>query len=625
MKIKAEVKSIDKLKDYFFVVPDYQREYVWQVDDQIEQFLIDIDDEYDPHAKQQTSYFIGSIIVVKNGEKYDVIDGQQRLTTIVISLCALRDVLQQCEKDGILAGNQKKILAKVEEWLSDFDLASNQTQTRLELQYEESSGYLLNVIEQTPYQGDVTPSIDKMQRAFARITNHFNEYRTQGCDQLIAYALYFMTGIDLVVIESEDLSSALKIFETINQRGASLNAMDLVKNLMFSKARETQFSQIKSVWKEINGYLQACEESDNPLRFLRYFMTARYHHGILREDELYKWIISAEGKASLNYEKEPLKLVQELQQAAKRYSALVSATNEANQLIDGKTFPHTTNIGYINKYRSRQHLVLLMALDLYCPNEVVDYLAEQLESFFFFANTMGIQTRTYEQRFSSWAIKLRGVKTKDDVNAVVQETLVPFVLKRLSDFRQAFSQINHTAYNPQYRQRFILGRFENEIRRLCGLPILSQSSIHAFQIEHVLPQTVKNHEQSAEFVDQEVHTRNVYRLGNVTLLEGMINQAVNNCNDLASDWFAQKQHEYIKSDSMLTRLMVVDFSVGNDTAINRLKDRLNYSFAEWTQTNVELRQQILMELAFDCWRFCGQRIDQFAAELAAKDVEQTEE
>ena len=392
MKIKAEVKSIDKLKDYFFVVPDYQREYVWQVDDQIEQFLIDIDDEYDPHAKQQTSYFIGSIIVVKNGEKYDVIDGQQRLTTIVISLCALRDVLQQCDHDGLLTGNQPKLLDNVKEWLSSYDLASDQTQPRLELQYEESSDYLLNVIEQTPYQGEKTPSINKMEQAFERISNHFNEYKAQNISALVTYARYFLTGIDLVVIESEDLSSALKIFETINQRGASLNAMDLVKNLMFSKARETQFSQIKSVWKEINGYLQACEESDNPLRFLRYFMIARYHHGILREDELYKWIISAEGKASLNYEKEPLKLVQELQQAAKRYSALVSATNEANQLIDGKTFPHTTNIGYINKYRSRQHLVLLMALDLYCPNDVVDYLAEQLESFFFFANTMGIQT-----------------------------------------------------------------------------------------------------------------------------------------------------------------------------------------------------------------------------------------
>lgn len=622
MKIKAEVKSIDKLKDYFFVVPDYQREYVWQVDDQIEQFLIDIDDEYDPHAKQQTSYFIGSIIVVKNGEKYDVIDGQQRLTTIVISLCALRDVLEQCERDGVLAGNQKKILAKVEEWLSDFDLASNQTQIRLELQYHESSGYLRHLIEHIPIQGELTASVNKMEQAFERISKHFNEYLEQGIDTLISYALYFMTGIDLVVIESEDLGSALKIFETINQRGASLNAMDLVKNLMFSKAREAQFSQIKTVWKEINGYLQACEESDNPLRFLRYFMMARYHHGILREDELYKWIISKEGKASLNYESEPLKLVQELQQAAKRYSALVSATNS---LGDGANYPHITNIGYINKYRSRQHLVLLMALDLYCPSDVVDYLAAQLESFFFFANTMSIQTKTYEQRFSLWAVQLRDVKTKEGVDAVVQETLVPFILKRLSDFRQAFSQINHTAYNPQYRQRFILGRFENEIRRQCGLPILSQLSIQSFQIEHILPQTVRNREQSVDFADQDVHTRNVYRLGNVTLLEGMINQAVNNCNDLASDWFAEKQTEYIKSDSMLTRLMVTDFSVGNDTAINRLKDRLNYSFTEWKPDAVVLRQQILMELAFDCWRFSGQRIDQFAAELAAKDVDQPED
>ena len=65
MEIKAEVKSIERLKDYFFVVPDYQREYVWRVDDQIEQFLIDIDDEYDPNAKKQTNYFIDSIIVVK--------------------------------------------------------------------------------------------------------------------------------------------------------------------------------------------------------------------------------------------------------------------------------------------------------------------------------------------------------------------------------------------------------------------------------------------------------------------------------------------------------------------------------------------------------------------------------
>lgn len=618
MEIKAEVKSIERLKDYFFVVPDYQREYVWQVDDQIEQFLIDIDDEYDPHAQKQTNYFIGSVIVVKNSEKYDVIDGQQRLTTIVISLCALRDVLQQCMAENRLTGNQPKLLDNIKEWLSNYDLATDCTQPRLELQYDESADYLLKLIEQQPYQGDITPSIDKMRQAFERISRHLNEYKTQNILALVNYARYFLTGIDLVVIESKDLGSALKIFETINQRGTSLNAMDLVKNLMFSKARETQFNQIKTVWKAINLNLQKCNESDNPLRFLRYFMMARYHHGILREDELYKWIISPEGKVSLNYEDEPLKLVQELQLASKRYSALVSATNN---LGDGVAFPNVTHIGYINKYRSRQHLVLLMALDLSCTNEAVDYLAAQLESFFFFANSMGIQTKTYEQRFSAWAIKLRNLKTRDEITSVVQVTLVPFIVKRLPEFRQAFSQISHTAYNPQYRQRFILGRFENEIRHQCGLPLLSQLSIQDFQIEHILPQTLRNSEHSADFLHQEDHQRFVTKLGNVTLLESMINQAVNHCNDLSTDWFAQKQQEYLKSDSMLTRLLVADYSVGSNTAINRLKDRLAHRFTAWTQDTISQRQQILMELAFDCWRFCGQRVDHYSAEQVSNDTE----
>ena len=75
-------------------MPDYQREYVWQVDDQVEQFLSDIDDEFEPGASNQSSYFIGSIIIVKNNAKYDVIDGQQRLTTIVLTMCALRDMLK---------------------------------------------------------------------------------------------------------------------------------------------------------------------------------------------------------------------------------------------------------------------------------------------------------------------------------------------------------------------------------------------------------------------------------------------------------------------------------------------------------------------------------------------------
>ena len=59
MKIDAKVQSISKLKDYFFLVPDYQREYVWKPDDEVEQFLIDIENEYSEcescHSKEKTN------------------------------------------------------------------------------------------------------------------------------------------------------------------------------------------------------------------------------------------------------------------------------------------------------------------------------------------------------------------------------------------------------------------------------------------------------------------------------------------------------------------------------------------------------------------------------------------
>ncbi len=308
MEIKAQVHNIAKLKDYFFIVPDYQREYVWKVDDQVEQFLTDIDNEFDPGTKEQSSYFIGSIIIVKNGKRYDVIDGQQRLTTVVLMMCAFRDVMKGLDLDE----TQANYLKAIAEWLSTFDVTAGKVQLRLELQYEESKDYLSTLIQGKNYTGEVSGSIKKMRSAFERIKEELSGYLKSGVDDLTQFAVYFFTKIDLVVIESENLSGALKIFETINQRGAGLNAMDLVKNLLFSKASDDEFSKIKGKWKELTAHLQRAREDDKPLRFLRYFLVARYHDGILREDDIYKWIISPTGKSALNYEAKPYALAQEL-------------------------------------------------------------------------------------------------------------------------------------------------------------------------------------------------------------------------------------------------------------------------------------------------------------------------
>lgn len=602
MEIKAEVKSITKLKDYFFLVPDYQREYVWKPDDQVEQFIIDIDNEYKPNPQLQKSYFIGSIIIVENKGKFDVIDGQQRLTTVVLSLCAFRDLLKPLELDS----KQKKYLQTIEELLSDFDITTDETKLRLELQYEESKDYLSKLIQEGKYEDDETPSIKKMKQAYDRLHTHYTGYLKEGLESLISYARYFLTKIELVVIESENLSSALKIFETINQRGAGLNAMDLVKNLLFSEAKESDFQKIKDTWKEIIYSLQKCNEDGSPLRFLRYFLMARYHDGIIREDDIYKWIISPEGKSATKYQAQPLDFAKELQRIAKRYAELVVATELVK---DGGDYPKTTNIGFVNKYKSRQHLILLLALDVTTDKATLEYLAQQIESFFFFSNTMGIQAKNNEGLFAKWAKELRGKKSIDEVKEIVSTTLMPYIAAKVPQFKSDFLNITHGAYNPLYRLRYILGKMENTVLAKAGLPVKGNDFFYDLQIEHILPQTPKNDFIPEEFVDKDEYYGMVYKLGNVLLLESTINQAVNNFNDLSNDWFEKKQGEYTKSDVVTSNLMNHDYSIGKNTAINKFKADYGYSFDSWGKEKIKDRQKVLMELAFESWKFNGSRID----------------
>ncbi len=614
MDIKAEVKNITKLKDYFFLVPDYQREYVWKVDDQVEQFLADIESEYEPGASNQNSYFIGSIIIVENGSKYDVIDGQQRLTTIVLTMCAFRDLLTTQE----LNDKQKKYLQSIEEWLSNFDIESNESQVRLELQYEESKNFLARLIQGQSYQDEATASIEKMRLAFDQIKVNLEEYLKIGVEDLTDFARYFLTKIDLVVIESENLSSALKIFETINQRGAGLNAMDLVKNLLFSQAKESDFVKIKEKWKNIGAHLQRCDEDQSPLRFLRYFLMARYHNGILREDGIYKWIISAEGKSVLGYEQKPMEFVTELEKQAKRYADLIQATC---LMADGGTYPAITNIGFINKYKSRQHLVMLLALDSNCPTASINYLGSQLESFFFFSNTLGIQAKDNERQFAKWAGNLRGLSDEKDIAQVVDATIFPYIREKLGEFRQTFMNLRHSAYSPMYRLRFVLSRMENTLRAKCNLPLQGHGFVRDLQVEHILPQTPRNGvipEVYAKDVDD--YRNALYQLGNVTLLESTINQAVNNFNDLNGNWFAQKQGAYANSNLLSANLLNHEYVVGKNTAINRVKAEYKYIFDRWDNASIKARQEIMLELAFETWKINDKRIDLAAANVALPEV-----
>lgn len=172
-------------------------------------------------------------------------------------------------KKGDIEQRSENYLQIIENLLYNFDIESGETRVRLELQYEESHDYLTALIQEQPYNGVRSPSIERMQDAYTKILRHFQLYA--GIDELIDFAKYCLTKIELVVIESQDLSSALKIFETINQRGAGLNAMDLVKNLLFSNTKESDFAKIKDIWRRLFKIFRNVLKIKNPYDFCDIF------------------------------------------------------------------------------------------------------------------------------------------------------------------------------------------------------------------------------------------------------------------------------------------------------------------------------------------------------------------
>lgn len=282
----------------------------------------------------------------------------------------------------------------------------------------------------------------------------------------------------------------------------------------------------------------------------------------------------------------------------------------ATELIkEGGNYPNVTDIGYINKYKSRQHLILLLALKTTLGKDEIEYLAKQTESFFFYSNTIGIQAKNNERLFAKWSLKLREVNSIDEIKTVLNETMRPYIYEKIGEFKSIFLNIRHGSYNPLYRLRYVLGKIENTVLLKSGLPLKGHNFFNSLQVEHILPQTPKNDVLTDEFIDKDDYYNFVYKLGNVVLIESQINQAVNNFNDLTLDWFNKKQQEYSNLDVVTSNLLNHDYGIGRNTALNKFRNDSKYSFNEWNKKAIIERQAILLELAFETWKFNDTRID----------------
>ena len=585
IQIQFKYLDLENCFKNFYIVPDYQREYIWE-ERQVNQLLSDVFDEFDNNRFKE--YFIGSTVVFKdNNGVYELIDGQQRTTTLFLIICALKYIYTDwgLETDTL----DRMIKDKTVDALGD-----SVDKFKLELQYEDSSNILTKISSLSDRPNNLKGSADRLFNAYETIiiflTQNFDK---NNSDQLKKFFVYLYRKLKFIQIETPEINDALKIFETINERGIGLNPMDLLKNLIFRQVKRDDFNKLNSKWQQLVKIL--ADNNEKPLRFLRYFIMANYKVNnskgdeILREDEIYKWIIKPENKYQCNYEKEPFDFVNFLIENAETYVAFFRGADKYGQNI------FLDNIKKLGGGSFRQHLILLLA-GRNLSKELFDHLAKQIETLVFFYFITRESGKVFERNFSKWSKDLIKIKTADELNVFIEEKIEPEIYGRRDYFKTSFMNLNQNSVQ-QYRIRYILAKISQYVehqRQGAYIPqVLDNYITKGIEIEHILPFTPDNNLK--EKIGEEYNDLKI-KLGNLTLLEKSINASIGN-----RDFYNHKVSEYAKSSIYLTKSISKLENVGKDTAVTRLNDRLE-SYDEWNGLTIMSRQELLFNLSKDIWK-----------------------
>lgn len=591
--IVSDDMSLKRVFQDFYRVPPYQREYVWgdsdakdQGGDEVEQFMKDIFSEFESATKEfAPEYFIGTLVVCPSLDGvFDLIDGQQRTTTAFLTLCAIRDVF----RDGGMQLPEDlpaQIAASSTDWQGD-----TVYRLRLDLQYEDAGGILEYYASSggTNVPALSTRSIKNIVHAYDTIREFLTAQFVNNYAGLRRFYGYFSNKVKLIRIQTPSVDKALKIFETINDRGVGLDAMDLLKNLLFMNASPASFLKLKNTWKSITDEIYKSQEK--PLRFLRYFLMSSYDIDLkLQENEIYSWFRRNERQTG--HASDPIRFAGQLLIAAKAYRNFVE-----NKNAFGISEPGLLNTRALGGRAVRQHFIMLLA-GYQLPPSAFSALCVDIENLMFVWLVTNTPAKDYERSIIDGARKLRFVKTGPEYEKFSREFFYAQKALLASVFYESLTRLRSYQVRA-FRLKYILSKLTQFVD-LDGYgnsgsrTDLSHYMSGGNDIEHIMPET-PSEKALGEFGEVVVDSEIIQSLGNLMLVERSVNRALGN------KAYSEKINIYPSSQFLLVRCQAMHPPVGINDQITRATRKLAV-YPTWSRAKIDERQKELARMAHEVW------------------------
>lgn len=548
-----------------FIVPIFQRNYSWQKS-QYEQLWFDI--LRASKFKEKQNHFIGSIVYIDMGtpagrpQQLLLIDGQQRLTTISILLCAIKDYVQKFNLETKLIN-----LAKIK---NQFLYNSDEID-------EDRYKLLLNVQDKETYIKLIDNTIFTVNKPAANIIKCY-EFFYERIEDFIKqdgqideiYAGIFKLSLVSISLD-KDSDNPQMIFESMNSTGKDLSQTDLLRNyLLMDLTPEKQTRLYKTYWKpmeELFGediYKNDVNKFDY---FIRDFLTLKSDTGyICKINNVYENF----KRYYLDNNCEKFAVLKDLFTYAKYYACIDLLQENDDEL----------KLYWQEFKKLDSHVVYPFLLKLYDDysrqiliKEDFKKILQVVISYLWRRAICEIPTNSLSKTF---ATLYQAVDKEDYVNSIIKAFVFKSIYKRFpSDYEVREKLQTKDIYHFRLR-KYLLEALENYYHKE---PIDLNTA--NYTIEHIMPQNIEHNLLWQQMLGedwQEVHSLYLHTLGNLTITGYNA--------EMSNKSFGEK--------------------VNGESGFKHSHLKLNESIAQcdvWNKKSIQRRTNILTDIILKIWKY----------------------
>lgn len=557
-------------------VPPFQRDYAWG-EDEWEDLWWDVCGVLDAAANgggaAVEGHYMGFLVLKADGaQDFDIIDGQQRLTTIsVLVLAALAVLRELVESEVDAAANAKRMDELRAAFIGVFDSVNLATDSKLQLNRYSDAFYrnYLVPLDKLPKRG-LNDAERRLGGAFEWFRDKMRARVADVADAGAAVARFVEAVADnllFTAIVVTDELNAFRVFETLNARGVNLSATDLLKNHLMSLMTPAALDSsapgssvplpLEERWERI---FRALGDGTVFPEYLRVFWNSR--HELVRENRLFKVVRGDVGTAAAARD-----LLRGLDAEVEVFAALRDPRDERWGPGEREA------LEVLRLFGDGACLSMLLACyRAFFERRRDDFVAiAQAAVVASFRNGIIGGRVTHAMESLSNAIAVRVAAGEYDSRGAVMAALREGSVGD-EEFIAAFAEKSLDGYGRGRKiARYVL--FELE-RHYCGRAKFDRED-GRWTIEYVLPENAGPEWEAC--VTEAQQARWVYRLGNMTLLKARHGREVENAV------YAVKRAVYSESDFMITR------------AIGERCD-------EWNEAKIAARQGYIARAAAEIWR-----------------------